>query len=230
VLLRAEAGLFAGALTSTRGASFEALQAAVAGLAGCVGEVGPLEQRVLVLRFGLDGGSPRSLGAVARALGVSRAGALRTERRALQSLRVSSATTGCAAAGSGIATIFDPTTIGLPAAALLGASASANGFSTAAQMAAGPAGAATPVWPRLSHGSIGWLLISLATLGALLTLAGALMRGWVPPLPFPAGSRALERIRRPAAGAARQQRAPGRGPQPLTPRLRYRRPDQRKES
>jgi hypothetical protein len=228
VLLRAEAGLFAGALASTRGAGFEALQAAVAGLTGCVGEVGPLEQRLLVLRFGLDGGSPRSLGAVARALGVSRAGALQTERRALRSLRVASTTTGCAAAGSGIATIFDPTTIGLPAGALLGASASANGFATAGQLASVP-GAAAPVWPRLSHGDIGWLLIALATLGALLALAGALMRGWVPPLPLPAASRALERIRRPAAGAGRQLGARSRGPQPLTPRLRYRRPDQRSE-
>lgn len=227
LMLRAEAGLLAGALTSNHGAGFEALQAAVATLAGCVGDVDPLERRLLVLRFGLDGSSPRSLGAVARALGISRAGALRTERRALRSLRVASTTTGCAASGSGIATIFDPSTIGLPAGALLGASARASGLSGAGPLAAGAVGAAAPAWPRPAHGNIGSLLIALATIGALLTLAGMIMRGWLPPLPVPAETRAPERIGRPRAPATRRVRAPQRGPQPLAPRARYRRPDRR---
>jgi hypothetical protein len=230
-LLRAESGLGGGALASIRGAGFEALQAAVASLGGCVGELGPLEQRVLVLRFGLGGGSPRTLGAVARTLGISRTGALRTERRALRSLRVASATTGCAAAGSGIAAIFDPKTIGAPAAALFGAGAAANGSGADGPLGASVAGAAVPSWPGLPGGDIGWLLIALVTVGGLLTLAGVLMGGWVPPLPSPvAGSRALERIRRPGTVVARQARAPGRGPQPLAPRVRYRRPDKRNDS
>jgi hypothetical protein len=230
-LLRAESGLGGEALAGIRGAGFEALQAAVASLAGCVGELGPLEQRVLVLRFGLGGGSPRTLGAVARTLGISRTGALRTERRALRSLRVASATTGCAAAGSGIAAIFDPKTIGAPAAALFGAGAAANGSGAGGPLGASVAGAAVPSWPGLPGGDIGWLLIALVSLGGLLTLAGVLMGGWVPPLPSPvAGSRALERIRRPGTVVARQARAPGRGPQPLAPRVRYRRPDKRNDS
>jgi hypothetical protein len=231
VLLRAESGLGGGALASIRGAGFEALRAAVASLAGCVGELGPLEQRVLALRFGLGGGSPRALGAVARTLGISRAGALRTERRALRSLRVASATTGCAAGGSGIAAIFDPKTIGTPAVALLGAGAAANGSGAGGPLGASVAGAAVPSWPGLPGGDIGWLLIALVTVGGLLTLAGVLMGGWGPPLPSPAaGSRALERIRRPGTVVARQARAPGRGPQPLAPRVRYRRPDKRNDS
>jgi len=232
VLLRAEAGIGAEALAGVRGAGFEALQAAVASLAGCAGELAPLQQRVLMLRFGLGGGSPRSLGAVARALGISRAAALRTQSRALRSLRVASTTTGCAAAGAGIAVIFDPTTIGTPAVALLGASAPANGLSAGGPLGARATGAAAPVWPGVSREDIGWLLVALATLGALLTLAGVLLRGWTAPLPFPAGGvRALERIRRrPGAAAGRRRRASGRGPQPLAPRVRYRRPDKRSDS
>ncbi|MDI3299312.1 MAG: sigma-70 family RNA polymerase sigma factor [Bacillota bacterium] len=52
-----------------------------------MGGLGPREQQVLALRFGLDGDEPRTLEAVARQMGISRCRVHQLEQRALRKLR-----------------------------------------------------------------------------------------------------------------------------------------------
>jgi sigma-70-like protein len=163
---------FAGASVNSR--EFAALLAAVSQLQACIGALAPLEQQVLVTRFGLGGGRPRSVGGVSRALGISRGGAIRVERRALVKLRAL-AQTGCgggAGATSSLAYVLDPTTVG-------GLVSAAGPGSGGLSIFGGPARAAAmtpPLWGSDPSDGLRSLLVILALAGGLLLLAGATLR------------------------------------------------------
>ena len=168
-LLTAESS--AGASVGSR--EFAALQAAVSQLGGCMEALAPLEQQVLVTRFGLGAGPPRSVGGVSRALGISRAGVIRVERRALIALRkLGQSGCGGAAGATGLLTyVLDPTT--------LGGLVSAAGPGTGGSTFGGPARAAAltpPLWGSDAAGSLRSLLLVLALAGVLLLLAGTALK------------------------------------------------------
>jgi hypothetical protein len=76
------------------------LRVEVRKLSGCMGALPTLGRRVLTLRAGLGGRTPRSRSRVARRLDISRARVTRIERRSLKRLRSANASTGCGSGGS----------------------------------------------------------------------------------------------------------------------------------
>jgi hypothetical protein len=138
-----------------------------------MGALAPLEQQVLVTRFGLGGGSPRSVGGVSRALGISRAGVIRVERRALIALRQlgQSGCGGAAGATSSVAYVLDPT--------MVGGLVSAASPGTGGAIFGGPARAAAltpPLWGSNAADGLRSLLLVLALAGVLLLLAGTALK------------------------------------------------------
>ena len=68
-------------------------------LAACVPTLGPLQERVIVLRAGLQGHTGQTRSELARTLGTSRTRVTRLERRALRTLRRTVRAGGCATPG-----------------------------------------------------------------------------------------------------------------------------------
>ena len=164
------------------------LRNALAPLLGCFYAVTPFEQEVLVMRAGLDGGTPISRTNLASALGLTTADVSRTERTAISRMRGAARADGCMAVASStgllpLATAFiggpfgpvgfvNPITGGVqrPAAVAVAgggpASQTSESRSFANPLAAlgGGSDGAGPAW-----------LIFLTT-GALLLALGALLR------------------------------------------------------
>jgi Sigma-70, region 4 len=231
LLLQAESGGGRGGGFGGSSISSQDLRAAVAQLAGCLGQLSSLERNVLVLRLGLDGGPMRSRGAVGRALGLSRGRMLSLERRGLHNLRGAASSSGCAAGASLISvSTFDPTTIGAFARAPFGAPTQGGGNGSL-QFGSGPArtAIATPIWGPGKGNSLPWTIAALATLGGLLLLAGAVFSGSLfPPLPAPVESRSEPaRRRRPAVARSGRFDRTRRGPAPVRTGVRHRRSDDR---
>jgi hypothetical protein len=87
--------LGAGAFVVRGGSDVLQLRAALDPLLGCYYALSPIQQEVLALRAGLDGGTPISRGQVAAAFGVSPAEVERTERSGLRALRSAATEDGC---------------------------------------------------------------------------------------------------------------------------------------
>ena len=231
LLLQAESGGGRGGGFGGSSISSQDLRAAVAQLAGCLGQLNSLERNVLVLRLGLDGGPMRSRGAVGRALGLSRGRMLSLERRGLHNLRGAASSSGCAAGATLISvSTFDPTTIAAFGHAPFGV-AMHGGGNGSLQFGSGPArtAVATPIWGPGKGNSLPWTIAALATLGGLLLLAGAVFSGSLfPPLPAPVESRPEPaRRRRPAVARSGRFDRTRRGPAPVRTGVRHRRSDDR---
>ncbi len=209
LLLTAERTGGLGGRAALRSKSFLALRDIVAGLRPCFGTLGTLERRVLMLRFGLGGRLPLTRGGVARALGISTGAARRAELHGLTRLEGASRT-GCAGS-AGAAYVLDPTTIGnLITTALAGRDSQVGPLASASGHAALVNPAQT--WPSVSSsGSLRSALLAMALAGALLLLAGLVLRR-TRLVPVPAGSERVARRRRqpiappPGARSTRTQR------------------------
>jgi hypothetical protein len=213
ILLQAEMALEPG--LSSRGGGVSALdvQAAIVSLSGCLSAITPLERSLLMLRYGLDGGSIRSRAEVGRALRLSPARAMRVERQALHNLRVAATSTNCSvvASASGLPVSFDPTTVAAAGINPFGATPGSDGRTS---LGGGPARAATamPIFTGDGHGNIGWLLLAMVVLGGLLLAGGVLARGYqrsMPQMPAPDVTRRPAQTRPRPASARRGAPAHG---------------------
>ena len=88
------------------GTRYRTRRGLVHGLDGCVDNLPPMQRAVLVLRYGIGPGQPRSRARTARALGVSRTRVGVLERRGVRSLGRASRRTGCEHTGVARSTMF----------------------------------------------------------------------------------------------------------------------------
>ena len=86
---------------SRRAARAKRLRARIERLQGCLGSLPEADQRLLTLRAGLDGGSPRSTAQIAQELGIEPGQVGRAQRRALRRLGRASRSTPCGAPSVG---------------------------------------------------------------------------------------------------------------------------------